>query len=384
MLKNKKTHIKQEFINYLDFWMDQMIFGSPEKVYPEISIDNIPNKSGLVGSMYLSRILYGASKACKTLKTKKYRELADVAFGGLADFKNPMGGYYWGRKYNMAWVHDPENSNMAQAFVLYGLVEYAGINPSSSLDQLIDDQVKFIMTVLSDESKTGFLDGFDEQWREGASMTRSFGTHFHILEALVKYKAYRNEKSVLSSIAGLIRIIIDKFIDPKNFNCIHRFGESWQVMPNEIWAGHNAECSWVLCEAAEATKDQVLIKETHNLAILMIDSVIAFALDRNKGGYFNVLDKDTSSDKTKGWWQQIEVALGLFNAFAITGQTRYKKLAFEQIAFIQDKFLCPEGEWYSEVTNEGTPVKRVPKVFFWKSLYHTVRYYDYLIKKVKA
>ena len=212
-----------------------------------------------------------------------------------------------------------------------------------------------------------------------ANMTRSFGTHFHILEALVKYKAYRNDKSMQSTIAGLIRIIIDKFIDAKSYDCIHRFGESWEIIPNEIWAGHNAECSWVLCEAAEASNDQALIKETQGLAILMMDSVITFALDRKKGGYFNVLDKDTSSDKTKGWWQQAEVVLGLFNAFAISGQTRYKKLAYEQIAFIQDKFLCPEGEWYTELTNEGTPVEGLPKVFFWKSLYHTVRYYDYLL-----
>ena len=68
MLKNKQTSIKQEFVKYLDFWMDEMIFGNPKKVFPEISIDNIPNKSGLMGSMYLSRILYGASKACDALK----------------------------------------------------------------------------------------------------------------------------------------------------------------------------------------------------------------------------------------------------------------------------------------------------------------------------
>ena len=77
---NKNTPIKQEFINYLDFWMDQMIFGRPRKVFPEISIDNIPDKSGLMGSMYLSRILYGASKACGALKTRKYKELYPMGF----------------------------------------------------------------------------------------------------------------------------------------------------------------------------------------------------------------------------------------------------------------------------------------------------------------
>ena len=384
MLQNSNSNLEGEFKETLKFWLDHMIFGDHDKLYPEISIDNVPDKSAIMGSMYLSRILYGASRACGTLKTKQYKLLADIAFNRLEEFKNPLGGYYWARKYNMEWVHDPENNNMAQAFVLYGLVEYASINPSPGLDLLIRSQADFILSVLTDGSNTGFLDGFDQQWKRSSNMTRSFGTHFHVLEALVKLYDYKKDDTLEKTISDLIRLIMGTFIDHKNYDCIHRLDEDGQALPNVVWAGHNAECSWVLCEAARSINDQDLIEETRNLAILMMDRVITFALDKNEGGYFNVLDKDPSTDKTKGWWQQAEVVLGLLNAYEITGQNRYKKLAFEQISFIQSKFLCPQGEWYTEITNQGSPVLETPKVFFWKSLYHSVRYYDYLLTKTIA
>lgn len=384
MKNSQQMSSEKEFKNYLDFWLAHMVFDHNEKIYPEISIDNTPNKTALMGSMYLSRILYGASMGCKTLKTSKYKDLAALSFKGLMEFKNPMGGYFWARKYNMEWVHDEENVNMAQAFVLYGLVEYAGISPSEGLDEVIEEQVDFILTVLSDDDGLTFLDGHDAQWQAGQNMTRSFGSHFHILEALVKYYEYRNDDNIKKIITGLIRTVIDKFIDKENYACIHRFGENWEVLPNEIWAGHNAECSWILCEASNAINDPSLLEETENLAILMMDNVITFAHDKNQGGYYNILDKDPSTDKTKGWWQQAEVTLGLLNAFAITGEGRYKKLAQEQVSYIQSTFLCPQGDWYEAVTNQGTPVMGVPKVSFWKCLYHTGRYYDYLIRKAKV
>lgn len=360
-----------------------MIYGNPEKIYPEITIDNRPDNSALMGSMYLSRILYGASLGCRTLETSKYKVIAEAAFRELMEFRNPMGGYFWARKYNMEWVHDHENVNMAQAFVLYGLVEYTGINPSNELDDLIEEQVQFLLSLISDDSGLSIVDGHDEQWQIGQNMSRSFGSHFHIMEALVKYYEYRNDGSIKNIIAGLIRTIIDRFIDKKNFVCIHRFGANWEDMPNEIWAGHNAECSWILVEASKAIDDSSLIEETQNLAILMMDGVITFALDKNQGGYFNILDKDPPTEKSKGWWPQAEVTLGLVNAYAITGQNRYKKLALEQVSFIQSYFYCPQGDWYEAIANDRIPIKGVPKVSFWKCLYHTGRYYDYLVRKAK-
>ena len=101
-----------------------------------------------------------------------------MAFDMLAEFKNPLGGYFWARKYNMEWIHDADNVNMAQAFVFYGLADYAVINDSRMWSKLIDKQMAFIQATLKDDLSPFYLDGFDEQWARGKNMTRSFATPF--------------------------------------------------------------------------------------------------------------------------------------------------------------------------------------------------------------
>ena len=85
----------------------------------------------------------------------------------------------------MEWLDDADNVNMAQAFVLYGLAEYARLNDSPEVRKLIDEQVDFIQTTLKDSTDPYYLDGFNEQWARGQNMTRAFATHFHTMEALL-------------------------------------------------------------------------------------------------------------------------------------------------------------------------------------------------------
>jgi len=119
MKQKNISELKVEFSKYLEFWMRNMLSEDKDVIIPEISQHTVPNIQAEIGSMYLSRIIYGASRACHTLNTNTYKELADTAFNMLADLKNPSGGYYWARKYNMEWQHDADNINMAQAFVLW-------------------------------------------------------------------------------------------------------------------------------------------------------------------------------------------------------------------------------------------------------------------------
>jgi len=297
----------------------------------------------------------------------------------LADLKNPSGGYYWARKYNMEWQHDADNVNMAQAFVLYGLTEYSRINSSPDVVKLVQEQLSFIQTNLKDSSERFYLDGFDEKWARADDMTRSFGSHFHIMEALLLVYEQKKTDSLRNSIRDLIYMIMDRFIDKNNFSCLHRFTEDWELLPNEVWAGHNAECSWVICEAAKSIDDAELIETTQNLAVKMMDLVILNARDDQHGGYFNAIDGNIALDDSKSWWPQAEVVLGLMNVYSITADEKYKKLAEEQSSFISKHFINEEGEWLTEIDEKGAPIKGTPLVFFWKSLYHTVRYYDYLL-----
>lgn len=378
MIKDLQIRLKKEFENYLQYWLDHMFRPDQKGIFPEISIDNVPKETADMGSMYLSRAIYGASQACQILRTDRYKPLADITFEMLAEFKNPYGGYFWGRKYNMEWLDDPENVNMAQAFVLYGLAEYARLDKSDEVNQLIDDQVTFIESMLKVNNDPYYLDGFDAQWARGKNMTRAFATHFHVMEALVKVYENKKDKNVKNSIQSLLDIILDRFVDNEKYFCIHRFSEDWQMLPNEYWAGHNAECSWVICHAARAIQDKQLIERTEKLAVLMMDQVIDLATDHANGGYSNVISANGTQEADKFWWPQAEVVLGLLNVYQITSEENYQKLALDQISYIQNNFIDNSGEWFAGVNSKGEPLQGEPKVFFWKSMYHTVRYYDYL------
>ena len=380
MKKLSQIRLQKEFGNYLDYWMKSMVSQNQKEIFPEMSQDSVPNELADMGSMYLSRILYGASRACKAMEDNSFMTLADTAFDVLADFKNPSGGYYWARKHNMEWHHDADDVNMAQAFVLYGLAEYSRINSSPTVLKLLEEQLCFIQSDIKDGSDGFYLDGFDEKWARGAEMTRSFGSHFHVLEALVQVYEQNKTIPLKNSIRDLIERIIDRFIDKNNYSCLHRFTERWELLPNEDWAGHNAEFSWVICEAAKSINDPVLIEVTRDLAVKMIDLVIENASDNDNGGYFNAIDGKKPLEDSKSWWPQAEVVLGLMNVFQITGDEKYQNLAFEQVAFISDNFVTQDGEWYTGIENSGLPIKEMPLVFFWKSMYHTVRYYDYLLR----
>jgi len=380
MKKLRQIKLQKEFRNYLDYWMQSMLSQNRKEVFPEMSQDSVPNKLADMGSMYLSRILYGASRAYSAMEDNSFMTLADTAFDLLAGFKNPCGGYYWARKYNMEWSHDADNVNMAQAFVLYGLAEYSRVNSSPTVLKLLEEQLSFIQGNIKDDSDEFYLDGFDEKWTRGTEMTRSFGSHFHILEALVLVYEQNKTITLKNSIRDLIERIVDRFIDKNNYSCLHRFTERWELLPNEDWAGHNAEFSWVICEAAKSIDDQALIDLTRELAVKMMDLVIENAGDHENGGYFNAIDGKKPLEDSKSWWPQAEVVLGLMNVFQITGDEKYQNLAIEQVAFISDNFVTQGGEWYTGIKNSGMPDKEMPLVFFWKSMYHTVRYYDYLLR----
>ncbi|MCP4883706.1 MAG: hypothetical protein GY908_07935 [Flavobacteriales bacterium] len=384
MKKDLQIELRKEFENYLQYWLDHMFRKSQASIYPEITIDQITNPNADMGSMYLSRIIYGASIGSQILGRDKYIPLADTAFDMLTEFKNPSGGYFWGRKYNMEWLDDIENVNMAQAFVLYGLAEYARLNESVEVNQLIDAQVEFIESTLKVDNDPYYLDGFNTQWARGKYMTRAFATHFHVTEALVKVYENKKDENIKSIIQVLLEVILDRFIDQENYFCIHRFTEDWQMLPNENWAGHNAECSWVICHAAKAIKDKKLIERTEKVAVKMMDRVVELAKDTINGGYANVISDQGKQEEDKFWWPQAEVVLGLLNVYQITGEENYQILALDQISYIQKYFVNNRGEWYTGVKSKGDPLQGEPQVFFWKSMYHTVRYYDYLLGYFQA
>lgn len=364
-----------DLANTLNYWQKH-IYSNSKKVYGEISCSNVPEENADIGSMFLSRIIYGASTACKSLSTNTYKDLADSAIKVLfTELKNPEGGFYWSLDKDGNPLHDSENINMAQAFVLYGLAEYLIAFPSKMVEQELKLQLNFILDKIRDHNDGGYIDGFDMNWNAKGEKSRYFGTHIHLLEAFTKIYEYNNTIIEVSFIEELIKLILERFIDSKSGNRIHQVGENWESLPGNIWAGHNAECSWILCYSAEVIKNTKLIEACEQLAVKQMDNVMDLAYDKKYGGVFNELKNGKPIEENKMWWPQAETALGLLNAYKITNNTKYYQLACDLIEYIRTYFLSIEGEWYTAVSIDGKANLSIPKINFWKSLYHNVRYY---------
>ena len=373
--------LQSELIQNVSFWLETVFDKDQLILFPEVSIFGTPNTSVNTGSMYISRILFGASSAFKLLKNEDYLKLATQSFIKLQEFQHPKGGYYWAKTSTSTILHDADNTCMAQAFALYGLVAYAKINPSKEVDIAIEKQYNFIQNTLADTKNGGYIDGFKEDWTLGKNPTKALGTHIHLLEAFVSLYEYNNDKNLVPKIEALIIIITSKFITNETYDCLHRLTPDWKPLVNEVWAGHNAEVSWILCYSAKAINNQKLITDCNNLSLKMMEQVISKAFDTKNGGVFNVLIDAIPSENVKTWWPQAETVLGLLNCYDITKDEEYKTKAVKLMQFISTHFISKNGEWFTEIWNDNSPNTNLPLVHFWKSMYHTIRHYILILER---
>jgi len=365
-----------EFNSVLAFWLKKVPASNGFGFNSEIAVNGIINSNSLMGSMFLARIIYGASAACKSLNTNKYKSLADASFELLQQqFKNPKGGYYWARAKSGEIIHDSENINLAQAFILYGLSEYVSIAKNPEVDSLLYEHIQFIQNTLADKTHGGYFDDYDINWNPLKNQTKALGTHLHLLEAFTKLYQYNKNKLLIPIIEELITLLIEKFISENTTDFLHRLTPSWQPLANEIWAGHNVESSWILCKAAKSINNNYLLNLCEKLALKIINSTLKTAYDKKEGGLFNVIKSGLPIKQGKIWWPQAEMTIALLNCYSITNNKLYLEKALEFKNYISHNFIDASGEWYTEIYIDKKPDTNQPIIHFWKSMYHNVRYY---------
>ena len=115
-----------------------------------------------------------------------------------------------------------------------------------------------------------------------------------------------------------------------------------------------------------------------------MNNVTKLAFDTKYGGVYNALENGSPVEDEKVWWPQAETVIALINCYQITGNENYIQQSNQLISYIENVFIDPlNGEWYSSVSIEGKPNVKVPKIHFWKSLYHNVRYYVEVIERIQ-
>lgn len=209
-------------------------------------------------------------------------------------------------------------------------------------------------------------------------------THLHVLEAYTGlYRVWKSEE-LKSTLTELIETMLDHIIDQEGQHFHLFLDEAWNVKSDIISYGHDIEGSWLLVEAAETLGEEQLLQRVRTVAVSMAEAVLAEGIDSD-GGIWNEADPSGLLSKDKDWWPQAEAVVGFYNAYQLTGNSKFNEAAQTSWTFI-DKYMVDHklGEWYWGVDENLQPLPHGSKVSAWKCPYHNSRACFEMIARLKS
>ncbi len=366
----------------LPYWSSQMVDKENKGFYGRIDGNNRVHSTASKGSVLNARILWTFSAAFNATHEEDYLNMANKAYDYcVKNFINrEKGGVYWLLDFKGNPV-DKKNQIYALAFMIYGLSEYYRATGISQAAEESVNLFNLIERYSYDPSKNGYFEAFDENWKllddlrlsdKDANEKKTMNTHLHILEAYANLYRTWDDPRLLNQLKNLIQVFFDKIIDPETCHFKLFFDEKWNCSNKTISFGHDIEGSWLIQEAAKVTRDENLIHKTKDIAVKIVDRVMATGFDVD-GGLFYEADEKGISDTDKHWWPQAEALVGLVNAWEITNDTKYLEHSMVVWDFIKRKIIDKKGEWYFRISKDGKPYKEEDKAGFWKCPYHNSR-----------
>ncbi len=375
--------LSKELENILHYWRTNTIdeiyggFVGERDHYNNLVLD------ATKGIILNSRILWAFSAASNHYLTDNYKEMCLRSYQYVSTYfkDKKYGGVFW----ELDAKGNPINTRKqvyAQAFTIYALSEYYAFSKDEEALQWAIEIYNLIEKNAKDQVNKGYTEAFKEDWSTITDMrlsakeinvAKTMNTHLHILEAYTNLlKVYENE-ALKNNLTELTKLFLHKFL--KKDNHLHLFfDEKWNSQDTTISYGHDIETAWLLIDAAKVLQNDVLILETENVALQIVETFINEAIDSD-GGVFNELDKETGVlDADKHWWPQAEALIGLHYAYQITKNKKYLELSWKTWTFIQTKIIDAEnGEWFWRVNKDGKPYTNEYKVGMWKAPYHNTR-----------
>ena len=382
------SQFKQELLdvvenNILKYWLDHAIDHENGGFYGFVDPQDQPVKTASKGSILNARILWTFSAAFKNIQKNDYYNAARRAYDFVTQYfmDKKFGGIYW----EIDYQGNPINRRKqvyALAFAIYALSEYYQISQDPEALETALDLFGLIETHSFDHKMNGYTEALSENWRpiddvrlsnRDANEKKTMNTHLHLLEAYTSLARVSRDKDVHNALLNLIKLFLEKIIDPHTYHFNLFFDENWFVKSTVISFGHDIEGSWLLHEAAEVYGDPDLISCVKEYSIRLLDAAIS-GLDSDGGLMY---ENDTANghlDSDKHWWPQAEALVGLFNAYQITNNKQYLNYCFNSWKFIKDKMIDHvNGEWFGRVNRLGVPYIDDAKIDFWKCPYHNSR-----------
>ena len=397
--------VEHEFINdILPFWEKNACDTRPgcEGFYGSISSSGQADAEAPRSIVMTSRFLWTYSAAARHFKNPALLKMADFAYRTIVSkyWDSENGGVYW----SVLPDGTPcvsKKQIYGEAFCCYGLCEYAAAIKELRQDVLSEEAMNYALDIYNfleqyafDSKDGGYLEACAQNWSPTDDMIlspkdmncpKSMNTNLHVMEAYTNLyrtlpvvfsdaKAIRAE--VGDSLAALVRLTVEKILQP-NAHLGMFFDMKWNPLSDEISYGHDIEASWLLWEAACELKDEELKSEIKETVIKVAETALNEGFDHENGCMENFLRSEPEGkvrDRTRVWWNQAEAMNGFYNAWEMTGETKYSDACLAEWQWILNHQTDrTNGEWWNEVDVNGNPVLTEDKGGNWKTSYHNGR-----------
>jgi homoserine O-succinyltransferase len=368
--------------NILPFWqkLEDKRHGG---FYGETDFYGKPDINAHKGGIMNSRILWTFSAAYRAVKDESYKKTAEAAYHFMQKHltDNEYGGLYWLTHADGKPLEKKKHFYNI-AFGIYALSEYymatkddSAMRSAISLFDKMEEHGR-------DGNAGGYMEACGPKWEpiedfrlsdKDINGPKSMNTNLHVMEAYTNLLRASGNGRVRDALYDLVRVTLAQIIaDKKTFLLF--FEMDWKPLDAGISYGHDIEGSWLLYDAALALGDGALIKESKEVALTIAEAVYGAAVDHANGGLLSGLNAAGALLAKKEWWPQAEAVVGFYNAYKLSGEEKYKKVADDIWQYIINHFIDNEnGDWHNELFPNNRPDAAMPKSGFWKCPYHNGR-----------
>ena len=394
----KLNTLKEELILHLQekilpFWMSRMVDNEQGGFYGWADNNGKIIKNASKGAVMNTRILWTFSAAYSMFQDKKYLDMADRSYHFIVDnfVDKDDGGIYWMLD-QKGHTLESKKQIYAEAFAIYSFSEYFKATGNKKALELAKNIFRLIEKYSFDPDRNGYFEAYNREWKilddlrlsdKDINEKKTTNTHLHILEAYTKLLSAMHDDLVKTRLVNLIDLFINRFINPVNNHLIMFFDEYWNPRSNKFSYGHDIETSWLLTEAAETTRSELLIEKCRLSSNKMAETILKNGT-ASDGSIYNEVKEDNMLDDDRHWWPQAEGMVGFMNAYQHTGDEIYVEAVLKLWDFIKKYLVHPElGEWYFRVNNRYEPAPDEEFAGPWKGPYHNGRMCMELIRRIE-
>jgi mannobiose 2-epimerase len=372
------------FGHILPFWSGPALDAEQGGWMAWLTNDLKPDRAKPKGLILNTRLLWTFAAAYRARPEFRFHDLAERARQWVMErfWDAGHGGAFW-QLDDAGRVVDDSKQVYGQAFYIYALAEYhLAFHSPSALARAVE-LFELLERHTHDPKHGGYFEARPRDWSHspaavqvgGAELGagKSMNTTLHVLEAFTTlYRAWPNPR-LAARLRELIRIFRERILDRCTWHFHHYFAADWKALSDNYTFGHDIEGSWLLCEAAEALGDPILLDEVGKTALPMARAVLQEGLAAD-GGLAYEGKAGRIVDAATEWWPQAEAVVGFVNAWQISREPQFLEAARRVWDFIERYIVDrTHGDWFWRVTPDRHPDPKLPKVSEWKCPYHSAR-----------